>query len=187
MELKKIEDIFSEMSEGLQALISGVVLIITAIFLIYAVFPIYGDHPIIVLFSILALVVCFLAPVFFRLPEMTLVPDVVGWLLTGVSIAIFGWIIFHGGYFIDIVSLRYIFPAGLLGFASSIPLTEGVLLPLYGERSAHMFQEEEDEFEEEFESDFDEGFEEEEESYEEPSGIEPTFNDYGDEEDEGPW
>ncbi len=197
MDLEDIENLFSDVSEGVQALISGVALIITLIFFVYAVIPIYGDHPNVVLFSLLSLLVCFLAPFFFRLPDMTLVPDVLGWLLTGIAIAIFGWIIFHAGYYIDILSLGYILPSGLLGFASSLPLTEGVLIPLYGGEVTGTFKEdleaEEDEFEDEFESDFEEDFGEdevEEETFEDEGTVEVNFDNHKElerKDDDGPW
>ncbi|MEF8874591.1 MAG: hypothetical protein V5A88_07985, partial [Candidatus Thermoplasmatota archaeon] len=133
MDLEEIDELFSEVSEEILALVSGIAIIITVIFFIYAVAPLYEVYSDIVLFSFLSLLVCFSAPIFFRLPDMSAVPDVVGWMLTGVTIAGFGWIIFHVGYYIDVLGLKLIIPSGLLGFASSLPLTQGVLIPLLGE------------------------------------------------------
>ncbi len=174
MDLEDLDEIFSEFSEGTLALVSGISIIITIIFFIYAVIPLYENHAFIVLLSFLALVVCFSAPVFFRLADITIVPDVLGWLLAGVSIAIFGWIIFHGGYYVDVFSLQYIIPSGLFGFASSLPLTKGVLLPLFGEGEFETFKTdegmgedfedmEEETYEDQIERDFEEDTEDKDE------------------------
>lgn len=199
MKFGELEEVFSEVSEGVQALLSGISIIIAIIFFIYAVFPLYGEHTNIVLFSILSLFVCFSAPLFFRLPKMSMLPEVIGWLLTGITLAAFGWIIFHATYYIAFSSLGYIVPSGLFGFASSLPLTKGVLMPLYGGERSESYdieEEEEEEFEEEFdeefESDFDEGLEEseeEEETFEETGQVETSFDEQEEfeEEDEGPW
>ncbi len=144
MDMESLDEILSEFSEGTYALVSGISIIITIIFFIYAVVPLYENHAFLVLLSFLALIVCFFAPIFFRLADITLVPDVVGWLLAGVSIALFGWIIFHAGYYIDTLSLQYIIPSGLFGFASSLPLTKGVLLPLFGTGDLETLETEED-------------------------------------------
>ncbi|GEM_PF-2027282 len=202
MGLEDVDEIFSEVSEEVLALVSGIAIIITIIFFIYAVVPLYEDHSTIVLFSLLSLIVCFAGPVLFRLPEMSSVPEVVGWMMTGITIAGFAWIIFHVGNYIDLLGLKVIIPSGLLGFASSLPLTQGVLLPLLGEGMFEMFETdmEEDEFEEEefeedefeedeFESDLEEDFDEIDEvgdTFEEPV-EEDTFEEPEEEEDEGPW
>jgi len=164
MDMESLDDILSEFSEGVYALVSGIVIIITIIFFIYAVVPLYEHHSFLVLLSFLSFLVCFSAPIFFRLSEITLIPEVVGWLLAGISIALFGWIIFHGGYYLDegVFSLQYIVPCGLFGFASSLPLTKGVLLPLFGEGELGTFGTDldiEDEFEETEESDYEEQIE----------------------------
>ncbi|MFW5945513.1 MAG: hypothetical protein ACOCSJ_02825 [Candidatus Natronoplasma sp.] len=191
MDLESLDELFSEFSEGIYALMSGISIIITVIFFIYAVIPLYDNYAFIVLLSSLALLVCFGAPIFFQLSEMTLVPDVVGWLLAGISIALFGWVIFHGAYYVDILSLQYIIPSGLLGLASSLPLTKGVLLPLFGEGEFEVLETESevDEDLEELEESDDEGqierdFEERTGGYEE----EDTLDDEKfPEEDNEPW
>jgi len=163
MDLEELDDYLSEFSEGTYALISGISIIITVIFFIYAVVPLYEDYAFIVLLSFLALLVCFCAPIFFRLADITLLPEVLGWLLAGIAIALFGWIIFHAGYYIDTLSLQYVIPSGLFGFASSLPLTKGVLLPLFGEGELGTFESElevDEETEgEEYEDQIERGFE----------------------------
>ena len=146
MDMESLDDLFSEFSEGIYALVSGIVIIITIIFFIYAVVPLYEHHFLIVLLSFLSFLVCFSAPIFFRLSDITLIPEVVGWLLAGISFALFGWVIFHGGYYLDegVLSLQYIIPSGLFGFASSLPLTKGVLLPLFGGGELEHFETERD-------------------------------------------
>ncbi|MBS3789807.1 MAG: hypothetical protein KGY66_02720 [Candidatus Thermoplasmatota archaeon] len=194
MDLKEIDEIFSEFSEEVLALVSGIAMIITVIFFIYAVMPLYGDHAIFFWFSLLALLVCFTIPIFFRLSDLTLVPEVVSWLLTGITIAIFGWIIFHAGYYENIRSLSYIIPSGLLGFASSFPLTKGVLVPLVGEGELEIL-EIDDEIEEDegkIESEIDEDFEEPEEDFGKTESDEDNYKKSEEakdtsEEDEGPW
>ncbi|MBS3816827.1 MAG: hypothetical protein KGY76_04620 [Candidatus Thermoplasmatota archaeon] len=168
MDLESIDEIFSDTPENVLALVSGIAIIITVIFFIYAVIP----HSGIILFSFLSLLICFSAPIFFRLSDMTIIPDVVGWLLTGVAIAGYGWIIFHVGYYVDVLSLKFVIPSGLLGFASGQPLTRGVLIPLfggggYGTVGSDVEIEEEEEFEEGEEDleEFDEFEEESEDEY----------------------
>ncbi|MFP4000665.1 MAG: hypothetical protein ACLFU5_02045 [Thermoplasmata archaeon] len=196
MDLSGIEDLFSEISEGLLALISGIAIIITVIFFVYAIIPLYGDQNSIVWFSLLSLLVCFLTPVFFRTPDMSTVPDVLGWLMAGITIALFGWMVFHTGYYINFSGLGYIIPSGLLGFASGLPLTEGVLIPLFSGEGLRAFEfsgkSEKDEDEEDFEEEFAEEFkedEEEEDTFEETGRSKSTFNTQveSDEDDEGPW
>ncbi len=191
MDLESLDELFSEFSEGIFALISGISIIITVIFFIYAVLPLYENHAFIVLLSFLALLVCFSAPIFFQLSEITLVPEVLGWLLAGISIALFGWVIFHGGYYVDVLSLQYIIPSGLLGLASSLPLTKGVLLPLFGGGGLEVLESdsEVDEDLEELEEGDDEGqierdFDESTDGYEEESTLDEER--FPEEEDE-PW
>jgi len=171
MDIESLDDFFSEYSEEVFALLSGIVIIITIIFFIYGVRPLWDPHSLIVLLSLLSFLVCFSAPIFFRLSDMTLVPDVVGWLLGGVSIALFGWVIFHGGYYLRevVLTFQYIVPSGIFGFLSSFPLTKGVFIPLFGEGDLSAFG-----IESEDEEDFEEEFEETEES-EEEGQIERDF------------
>ncbi|MFW5907154.1 MAG: hypothetical protein ACOCTR_02215 [Candidatus Natronoplasma sp.] len=194
MDLGDISDPFSDMSEEVLALLSGVAMIITFIFFTYAIVPLYGDHSWVVWFSLLSLFVCFGVPIFLNLSDITLVPDMVGWLLSGIMLALFGWIIFHAGYYEDVLSLQYIIPSGLLGFSSSYPLTKGVLVPLLGEGAWDVFESEEEFEEEELEEEeeFDEEFEEEEEleefeEFEEEGFEEEPEEEKSFEEDEGPW
>ncbi|MEF8832309.1 MAG: hypothetical protein V5A66_02185 [Candidatus Thermoplasmatota archaeon] len=191
MDMEEIDDLLSEFSEGTFALVSGIAIIITIIFFIYAVVPLYGEHTFIVLLSFLSLLACFCSPIFFRLSKITLAPDVVGWLLAGITIAIFGWLIFHGAYYVDILSLQYIIPSGLFGFASSLPLTKGVLLPLFAEGELGTFEtdlETEEEIEDTEESDSEGQLERDFEVPDEESDEEDILDEEKiSEEDKEPW
>ncbi len=129
MDLESIEGYFSE---GTLALMSGVAIIVTITFFIYEIIPLFSDRPMIFMFSVIALIVCVISSISFYLFEITLLSDVIGKLLTGLTVTIFAVILFHVGRAYGISSLPEVALIGFLGFASTLPLTRGVLIPLFG-------------------------------------------------------
>ncbi len=133
MDWENLDDAFSEFSDGMLALLSGIAIIITITFIIYEVWPLLSDQRMIFVFSISALIVSVVASISFYLSSITMLPDVVGKLITGLTVAIFGVILFHVSRTYGISSLPEIVLLGFLGFASALPLAKGVLVPLLGE------------------------------------------------------
>jgi len=168
MNFESIDDLFSEFSEGMLALMSGIAIIITITFFIYEIGPLFSEERTIFMFSIFALIVCIVSSISFYLAEITLLPDVIGKLLTGLTITIFAVILFHVGRSYGISSLPEIVFIGFLGFVSALTLTRGVLVPLFGEEMfLEMSETDEDEF-----SDIDEI----EDVGEDEKGMEPAFS-----------
>lgn len=147
MDVEDLDDVFSESSEGLLALISGIAIIITITFFIYEIVPFFSDHPMIFLFSVSSLIVCVVSSISFYLSDITLLPDVLGKLITGLTITIFAVVLFHVGRTYGMSSLPEVVLIGFLGFASALPLARGVLIPLFGEGEVFEVSESEEEFE----------------------------------------
>ncbi len=133
MDTEAMDDFFSDFSEGMLALVSGIAIIITITFFIYEIIPLFSDEPMVFTFSIFSLIVCVAASISFYLSDITLLPDVVGKLITGLSITIFAVILFHIGNSYGISALPEVVLIGLLGFVSALTLSKGVLIPLFGE------------------------------------------------------
>jgi len=188
MDMESLDDFFSEFSEGMMAILAGVVIIITIWFLIETVIPLWSDKTILLVYAFVLLFVGVLAPIAFYISELTVWPDLVGKLITGIAIAIFIVLIIqvvtsHGSS-----ELPEIVFSGLLGLSSSLLMTRGVLVPLLGterylERS-ETFEEdleemEENDHEDQLERDF---------KYNTEKDEEDTFDEekYPEEENE-PW
>lgn len=193
MNLEDIDEFLSDMSEGVMALVSGVAIIITVTFFIYTVWPLWDQGEAgLFAFSIVALVVTIISSIGLYLSDITFLPDVLGKLITGLTAAIFGVVIFHVANTYGAGALPEVILMGFLGFASALPLTKGVLIPLLGEEEFMTTGEELEDFEE---GGFEEDFEgpEETESFEttretEEEGID-TIRETEDtmDDDEGPW
>ncbi len=180
MGLEKIDEVLSDMSEGILALVSGIAIIITITFIIYEVGPLLDDKSGIFAFSLISLLVCVVSSISFYLSDITLLPDVGGKLITGLTLALFGVILFHVGNTYGASELPVVILTGSLGFASSLPLVKGVLIPVFGDE-AYLDTEEDESFETDFETGLEEDIEEDvEKDVEKP--VERSF-----EEDEGPW
>jgi len=173
MDVESLDDYFSEFSESILAILAGVVIIITIWFFIEAVIPLWSDNSILLIYAFVLLFVGVIAPIAFYISELTLWPDLVGKLITGITGAIFLVLIIQVITSHDSSKLPEIVFSGLLGLSSSLLLTRGVLVPLLGtetylERS-ETFEEgleetEESDHEEQIERDFEpntEGDEEE--------------------------
>ncbi len=187
MDLEEIDEYLSDMSEGVMALISGIAIIITVTFFIYTIWPLWdqGEGGLFA-FSIVALIVTILSSIGIYLSDITFLPDVIGKLLTGLTIAIFGVIIFHVANAYGAGALPEVVLMGLLGFASALPLTKGVLIPLFSEEDFVTIGEDIDDFEEGYEEP------EETESFEDDQGTEEGIDTIRKTEEtmddeEGPW
>ncbi len=183
-----MEDFFSESSEGLLAILAGIAIIITISFFVYVVGQHIPDEPILFVFPLVAVIVGALAPISFYISELTTWPDLIGKLVTGITIAILVVLIINMNMSYEVSDLIEVLLSGVLGLSSSLLLVRGVLVPIYGEEmefessgsSRESFGES---FDEEIEEDFET---EEEDMIEERGSVEDVSTENESEEEKFP-
>ncbi len=124
-------DIFSRFSTGTFALVSGLAIIGIITYMIYVIIPIPDNT--VLLFSVLTFVLGILIPVLFFMEDLVGVMDIVGKLLTGITVAVIGWITYHGSTALELngtdLSLYIVLPA-VFTFLTSLILVKGVIISL---------------------------------------------------------
>ncbi len=124
-------DIFSKLSTGTFALISGLAIIGIITYLIYVIIPI--EESTVLFFSILTFALGILIPVFFFMEDLAGISDIVGKFMAGVVVAVIVWISYHSSTALDMsgteLSLYIILPA-VFTFLTSLVLVKGVVISL---------------------------------------------------------
>lgn len=127
-----LERVLSKYSQELLAIFSGIVIIFTIWFFIYQVTPLWSENRWLVVFSLVALIMGVIIPTSFYISEITLWPDPVGKLITGISIAIFIILINQVSISYGTTHIGEVLFTGLLGLSSSLLTVRGVLVPMFG-------------------------------------------------------
>ncbi len=127
-----IENILSRYSDELLAIFSGIVIIFTIYFFLTVVVPLWSEKSSLVIFSLITLIVGVIIPLSFYISDVTVWPDPVGKMITGISIAIFLILVIHISLSYGTSNLGEVLFSGLLGLSSSLLLVRGVLVPMMG-------------------------------------------------------
>ncbi len=178
---------FSKFSEGILAILAGISIIITISFFVYVVGQFLPDKQWLFVFSLIAVIVGVIAPISFYISELTVWPDLLGKLITGITIALLAVLLVNVYLSYEVGELLRVFLSGILGLFSSLLLVRGVLVPLYGSEVEFESSETiEESFEEDFEDQMEEDFSTEEESDFEESSVNESFPDQKEDEEKFP-
>ncbi|MFO7792244.1 MAG: hypothetical protein R6W73_04575 [Candidatus Saliniplasma sp.] len=139
-------DIFYKYDTGTFALISGMFMIATATYIIYGVSPkVTGET--IFYYAMAALTLTVLTPILFYLSALIEFSEIVGKFSSGITLAVFGTLIYHMTQSIEIGEWLYPIPriivTGILGFATSFLFVRGVAVQMR-EDSGSWIEDEED-------------------------------------------
>lgn len=124
-------DIFSKLSTGTFAMISGLAIIGLITYLIYVVIPI--DDSTVRIFSLLVFILGISIPVFFFMEDLVGVSDIVGKMATGITGAIIAWITYHGSTALELSGselAQYIVLPAILTLLTSLILIRGVVISI---------------------------------------------------------
>ncbi len=148
-------DIFHKYDAGTFALISGMFMIATATYIIYAVSPRATGDSTVFYYALIALLLTASSPLMFYLGTLVNFSDIIGKFSSGITLAIFGTLIYHVTQSPIIGDWLYpiprIFITGILGFITSFLFIRGVAVQLVEQREEALLDEEFEEDEEEFE------------------------------------
>jgi len=126
-------DIFYKYDAGTFSLISGMFMIATVTYIIYAVSPKATDSTIFY-YSLVSLILMVATPLLFYLSNLIEFSEIVGKFSSGLCLAGFGTLLYHGARYLDIGSWFYpiprIFLTGVLGFITSFLFVRGVAVQM---------------------------------------------------------
>lgn len=127
-------DIFEKYDTGTFALVSGMAMIATATFIIYAVSPKATGDTTTFYYAMIALCLTVLSPFLFYLGTLVDFPDILGKFTSGITLAVFGTLIYHVSQSMAIGEWLYpiprIFFTGIFGFITSFLFFRGVAVQL---------------------------------------------------------
>ncbi|MGM0404556.1 MAG: hypothetical protein ACQEQM_00245 [Thermoplasmatota archaeon] len=148
-------DIFHKYDAGSFALVSGMFMIATATYMIYAVSPRATGDSTVFYYALVALLLTASSPALFYLGTLMNFSDIIGKFSSGITLAIFGTLIYHVTQTMVIERWLYpiprIFITGILGFITSFLFIRGVAVQLVEQREETLLDEEFEDEEEEFE------------------------------------
>ncbi len=145
-------NIFEKYDSGTFALISGMFMIATATYIIYFVSPKAIDNTSVFYYAMISLVLTVFTPVLFYMSTLVDFSEIIGKFLSGITLAVFGTLIYHVSQEMDIGTWFYPIPrillTGIFGFITSFLFIRGVAVQKIEENEEWIEMEEEEEFEE---------------------------------------